>query len=70
MIHMSFCCKVGTPRQIAVTPNPSILPNPETWRVLFEQLVSFNNLPAEAEIRKWVEPLAADGYYLYPPQRQ
>lgn len=69
MIDMSFCCKVGAPRQIAVTPNPAVLPDPETWRVLFEQPVNFTNLPAGAEILKWIEPLRADGYYLYPPHK-
>jgi hypothetical protein len=56
----------------AVSPDEtgSILSNSSRWRLSFSQPVDFRNLPENAEIRGWLEPLARDGYYIYPAQKR
>jgi hypothetical protein len=69
MPNMSFFYqKVGSPRRLfAISPDDtgSNLPNPSEWRLSFSQPVDFRNLPENAEIRNWLEPLARDGYHIF-----
>jgi hypothetical protein len=68
MFNISFFQKIEFPRAFAVSTDEtgSILPNPFEWRRSFSQLVDFRNLRENAEIRSWLEPLARDGFYIYP----
>jgi hypothetical protein len=72
MLDISFYQKIGFPRTFAVSLDRTgrIFPNPTEWKLSFSQPVDFRNLPENAEIRNWLQPLARDGCYIYPSTKR